>query len=205
MMYFRIVNDVIVSGPIELPSTWTNPIDGAVYDMTVTSPIELIDLGWYQLVPDATIMRDPYDTIDTQTYTINGTTVDEVITLHPITLQDVIAQKIRIIGEYQDTWMGGTFNWNGKTWWGDEPSRQNITGITSAIANGVPIPAGFTWTDSNSSPVVMTASDLVAMGATMLTWVNTCYKTKYYHVGNIMAMTDQNQIIAYDHTLGWPS
>lgn len=205
MLYFRVIGGIIVSGPIELPTTWTDPATGINYDMTNLASQDLIELGWYQLNPDPTQIRDLYDTIEDQSYVVNGTVVDEVITLAPLSLSDTIAQKTIMISSFHNEWMDGTFSWNGDTWNGDEQSRQNLTGMTSAIANGVPIPAGFVWTNAAGTPVPMTGAELVAMGASMLGWVNSCYQTKYYHTAQISAMTDQNQIIAYDHTLGWPT
>jgi len=205
MQYFRVADNKIISGPVDLPTTWTNPLNGMLYDMTTLTPTELIDLGWYQMVPDTTVIRAGYDTIDSQTYTINGTVVDETIILHPLILSDVIAHKVMIIKEFHDTYLLGTFAWNNHQWYGDDGARQNITGVTSAIVNGLPIPTGFTWNDAANTPVVMTPADLVALGGTMLTWVNTCFQTKLYHIGQISSLTDQNLIITYDHTLGWPT
>lgn len=203
-MYFRVVNSQIKAGPIELPATWTDPQSNIKYDMASMSSVELSYIGWLPIVSDPTPIREPYDTIKSQSFNIVGNEVHEVISLNPLSIQDIIQQKSRIISEYADTWLDGTFAWNGEIWFGDEPSRQNITGITSAIANGVPIPEGFTWTNSSYAQIPMDAPALVAMGATMLTWVNICYKTKYYHIAAISAMSDENQIIAYDHTVGWP-
>lgn len=204
MQYFHICGTRITAGPTELPVQWVDPITGTTHGLQSMSGQELIDIGWLPLIPSNVVIRDPFDAVATQEYVINGDQVDEVVVLEVLSLGDVITQKARVISTFHDEWMSGTFTWDTMPWDGGEKSRQNITGMTSAIANGVPIPADFTWVNADLTAVPMSPADLVAMGATMLNWVNTGYQTKYYHVTQIMGMSDIDQIIAYDHTLGWP-
>jgi len=203
MQYFLIQNNTIVSGPQTLPVQWRDSTN-VVHQLSTLTTVDLVALGWLPLVPSAIIPRDPYETIASTTYTINGAQVDETIVLNPLVLSDVIADKIDIISSYADDWSNGTFAFNGHTWVGDAVARQNLTGMTSAVANGVAIPAGFVWHDSTGVAVPLTATELVQMGATMLNWVNTTYQVSYFHITQVQALTNIDAVIAYDHTLGWP-
>jgi len=204
MQYFLIQNNTIVSGPQTLPTQWRDSTN-VVHQLTTLTPVELASLGWFPLIPSTIIPRDPYETIASTTYTINGSQVDETIVLNPLVLSDVIGTKLDIISSYADNWSNGTFTFNGHTWVGDATARQNLTGMSSAVANGITLPSGFTWHDSNGVAVPLTTTQLVQMGAAMLNWVNTIYQVSYFHSKQVQLLTDVNSVIAYDHTVGWPA
>jgi hypothetical protein len=202
MDYFLVINNRIIRGPIPLPAQWSDHT--VVHQLSTLTTLELAALGWYPMVPSTIIPREPFETISEQIYTINGSQVDETITLNPLVLADVILEKVELIRGYADTWGEGTFTWNGYTWYGDPVARQNITGMTTAIANGVTIPAGFTWRDALGTSVPLTPVELVQMGAAMLNWVNTTYGVAVFHIGTVSVMTNIETVIAYDLTTGWP-
>jgi len=204
MEYFLVKDSTIVMGPVKLPSQWVDDF-GVVQNLTIASPSELIAFGWLHMTPSPTVIRDPYDKIDTKSYTIDNDVVLESITLKPLELTKVISKKIQLTSSHRDVLLEGTFVFNGDVWWGDAESRQNVTGLTSAVANGVPLPANFVWRNSTRTPIPMDGPGMVALGATMLDWMNTIYGVYYYHAGNIGALTDIETVIAYDHMVAWPA
>jgi len=203
MEYFLIYNNRIIRGPMTLPTQWSG-FDGTIHQLDQLTPTELSALGWLPLNPSVAIPREPYESIASHTFTINGTQVDENIVLNALSLVDVVATKIGVIQSFADGWGNGTFTWNNHTWIGDTTARQNLTGMTSATANGVSIPPGFVWADSTGVEVPMSAADLVDMGTYMLNWVNTIYAVTKLHITNIQALTIIDDVINYDHTIGWP-
>jgi len=202
-MYCLVRNNKIISGPNNLPVTW-NDLNGNTIDLSLLTTSELAVLGWIPFIASTVLVRDIYDTIKTRKLTITASNVTEEITLVPLVLQTVKDQKTDIISGYAENMLDGTITFNGNIFTADSVSRQNVIGLSTAIANGVPFPTNFTWADVNGNNIPMTSQDIVAMGATLLTWVNTIYGVSLTHTTNINKMTLPNDVINYDHTIGWP-
>ena len=190
-------------GPIALPTRWKND-SGNIIDLTSLTQTELDTLGWFPVIPDTTIIDPNLTDVVSTSYSISGNTVIETIATRTLSISEVMIRKIDEIVDYSDALLEGTFVWNGHTIVGDSTSRQNITGLASAVANNVPLPAGFTWTDATGLPIPMTKTDVISLGATTMGWVDMIYKNAQKHAGAVQMLTSISAIVAYDYSTGWP-
>lgn len=88
----------------------------------------------------------------------------------------------------------------------DRETRENIIGLNTAIAIGVPVPNPRQWYPKGEiAPVDCSHADLAAIGGALLA-VKDAYMTAYLtHKATIMTMTDAASVLAYDYSSGWPS
>ena len=90
--------------------------------------------------------------------------------------------------------------------WGcDKESRENIMGINTAIAVGLPVPNPRNWTPKGGlAPVSCTHSDLAAIGGALLAAKDAFMAVYFIHKAAIMTEDDLETVLAYDVTTGWP-
>ena len=125
-----------------------------------------------------------------------------------LTALEVVAKLHAKINEYREEYVNQGVIFNGYLFDADQRARENITGMCSAIALGVPIPEGFTWRSKLNEDVPMTSAQLVQFGLTAMTFVSTSYSASWYHKDTLTAMAataSVDDLLAYNYTLGWPN
>lgn len=171
-------------GPAVPPNSFDRNGDIFLLDDTARRPQEALQsniqpstVGLYQKIP-AAIPTGPvvYDTSPGGAefpaggnLGINGV----LVTINP---GDTLANDI----------LDGGFFWNEIEWDSDESSRQNIIGVSTAIANGVPLPDGFSWRSKDNTDIKMSAAELISFVASMLSWVNHVYQVAWFHKENVV-------------------
>ena len=94
----------------------------------------------------------------------------------------------------------GGFEYDGHRYDSDSRSRQNITGLATALTAGVPLPEGFTWRDADNNDVPMEAQDIIALGAAAIQHVQACYDTSW----DLKAQLDRKRSINGIREIKWP-
>lgn len=92
------------------------------------------------------------------------------------------------------------FEHNGRPYDSDSRSRQNITGLATALTAGVPLPEGFTWRDAGNNDVPMGPQDVIALGAAAIQHVQACYATSW----DLKAQLDRKHSINGIREIKWP-
>lgn len=88
-------------------------------------------------------------------------------------------QKNEYINQCRLEAIEGGFEYDGFFWDSDEISRQNLSGIVTSIAAGLPLPEGFIYRTKQNQNVAYNAQQMVALGATMLGHVNAQYAKSF--------------------------
>lgn len=120
-------------------------------------------------------------------------------------------EKITAIENLRENQIHQGVMYNGRWYRTGLEERTNLTATATAIANGISLPVGFTWTgydiindNKERVDVPMDSSDVVALSTLMFNMVNQCYVTARTHITAVEAMTDINDVEQYDITSGWP-
>ena len=86
----------------------------------------------------------------------------------------------------------------------DKNTQENIIGINTALAVGIPIPNPTNWTPKGYPfPVPVTHTELVMIGGAILNKKNELYTVYFTHKANIMMTSDYDTIQAYNVTTGY--
>lgn len=100
---------------------------------------------------------------------------------------------------------GVTFN--GTRFDSDPVSERNLTGWTSAVAAGIPVPEGFTWRSADNRDIPFTAEDILGLAATMVAKTTACYQRAWQLKALVDAFTDPadyQQVKDLNITQQWP-
>lgn len=95
----------------------------------------------------------------------------------------------------------GGFEYDGHTYDSDSRSRQNITGLATAITAGVPLSEGFTWRDKDNNDVPMTEQDVIALGAAAIQHVQQQYAISWA----LKEQVDNATTLEHLEEIKWPS
>ena len=111
------------------------------------------------------------------------------------------------INDYRENCFNTGVIFKGHLFDADARARENVMGICSAITVGFQVPEGFTWRSNHNDDVVMTSSELLTFGTSMMMYVSGCYSAGWYHKDFIKAMTstDVQDYVDYNYQIGWPS
>lgn len=113
------------------------------------------------------------------------------------------------VDNYRNQILDDKFVYDGKIWDCTVSSKANINGAcTIALLNGGNLPDGFIWRDYSNTNWPVTGAYMAGMAAACAVFTFTCYEVAWAHKANILAITDDNNIldiINYDYTTGWPS
>lgn len=140
--------------------------------------------------------------IKTETYDSEG---NLLLTEDTRTLEEVQTLKKKEINTHRDTILNSGVVYEGHIYDSDETGRSNLSGIATAIANGIPLPEGFTWRDAANVEHSMNEADLLNFSVTMINFVNACYSISWVHKNAIDALQTIEEVEEYDYTTGWPS
>lgn len=129
-----------------------------------------------------------------------------------LTLDEYYEWKCEQINMFRDMRIMSGYTYQGNVYDSDSRAIANITGTTSAIANGVPLPPTFSWRTADNKNIPMNAAEMVAFGASIMSWVSTIYGVSWYHkdtLKGILASADTDemkmqQLVDYDFSAGWP-
>lgn len=99
---------------------------------------DLRKYGWYPYRENLDNFDGKFEQIRGVNYEIIDNTVVATYDIVHISVAKAIVRKQEDINDYRDDILDGGFFWNEIEWVSDERSRQNITGVSTAIANGVP-------------------------------------------------------------------
>lgn len=83
-------------------------------------------------------------------------------------------------------------------------STSNITGWTTAVAAGTPLPPGFTWRSMDNQDIPFTEADVLALAALAVNKATACYNRAWQLKEQVSALKDNESVINYDITTGWP-
>jgi hypothetical protein len=86
----------------------------------------------------------------------------------------------------------------------DSVTQENIVGINTALAVGIPVPNPTNWTPKGYPfPVEVTHAELTAIGGAILNKKNDLYTQYFIHKANIMMSSSYEEISKYDFYLGY--
>lgn len=86
----------------------------------------------------------------------------------------------------------------------DKETRDNILGINTAIAIGIPISNPRPWTPQGIViPIDVTHADLALIGAAILSKKDELINTYFFHKAMISAQIDIMSVANYDYSTGW--
>lgn len=86
----------------------------------------------------------------------------------------------------------------------DRNTQENIIGINTALAVGIPIPNPTSWTPKGYPfPVPVTHTELVMIGGAILNKKNELYTVYFGHKANIMMTSNYDDIIGYNVKTGY--
>ena len=89
----------------------------------------------------------------------------------------------------------------------DAVSERNITGWTSAVAAGIPVPEGFTWRSADNRDIPFTAEDILGLAAAMVAKTTACYQRAWQLKALVDVFTDPadyQQVKDLNITQQWP-
>lgn len=86
----------------------------------------------------------------------------------------------------------------------DSVSTGNITAMTAAATSGV-FPANFVWRMVDNTEVPLNATEMVALGAEVMTYIYATYRAMWDHKTAIDALVTNEELRAYDINANWPS
>lgn len=95
-------------------------------------------------------------------------------------------------------------NYRGVRFDSDAVSAGNLTGWTTAIAVGIPVPEGFTWRSKDNQDVPFTSEDIVGLSSVMIGKTTACYQRSWSLKAELDELTDYQQVKDFDITTGWP-
>ena len=124
--------------------------------------------------------------------------------LPPSALDDLKARKKADIDAARDRARYSGITYNGVRFDSDMVSTSNITGWTTAVAAGIPLPPGFTWRSKDNQDIQFNEADVLALAALAVNKVTACYNRAWQLKEQVSALNDYESIINYDITTGWP-
>jgi hypothetical protein len=139
---------------------------------------------------------------------------DDEIEYGPMTLEEMLDDKTKDINIFRDNMINGGYTFDGNIYDSGNDARANVTAVSTAIANGLPIPPNFTWRTKNNYNVPMDATKIVTFGIMMMNWVSTVYGVSWYHKDNLTRIvadpskTDsekRNILLHYNYKVGYPT
>lgn len=116
---------------------------------------------------------------DTLKWVRDGVLTDIAPQVAGPTLDDLKAAKLVDINADCMAAMVAGFTYDGHTYDSDLISRTNIIGTAAGVNGGVALPEGFTWRTKDNQNVPMDGAGVIALGAALLTHVNTQYATSW--------------------------
>jgi len=202
--YVLINNSVIIWGPDNLPASWTDDTGTTVLS-TLTSD-QLIALGWLPYTDNSSDFDPLTQILGSPAITINSDSVVGTYSPTYLELSQCILNKTNAVNNYRDNIFNNGLYFNSNIYDCDETARSNLAGgVIAAIVNSMTLPSGFTWRTKDNQNIAFTGTQLVTFGMAVLVYYNGVLATSWYHKDNIIAMTDQATIKAYNFTTGWPS
>lgn len=138
------------------------------------------------------------------TFTVAGSTGnDGTYTVVSCTYDGSTASTIVVSGTIPDTTADGTITITNK--WNSAPvDIQNLSAVVTLITAGA-ITGNVTWHDYDNFDHEMPPTSMIALGAGLAVFGQTCYAVSWTHKANINALTTVTDVNNYDYTTGWPA
>ena len=127
--------------------------------------------------------------------------------LPPHSMSDMVARKKAGIDATRDRARHSGVTFNGVLFDSDPVSAGNLTGWTTAVAAGIPVPEGFTWRSQDNRDIPFTSADILGLAAAMVAKTTACYQRAWQLkalVDQIADSADYARLESMDITAGWP-
>jgi len=199
-------NNKIRIGPVNLPNAWVNPDTAISYSLSTMTNQELLAINWKPYNVSGPTELGEFDSHIATTIEFTETTVEATNSTVLLSLEDTIEIKKKAIDSYRDSRVDGGVLYGGILFDSDELAQRNVTGAVTSVKirmdMGIPVDP-IPWTAYENIIVPLEALEVIDFGLKMAEYVSVCYQTGRVHKNNVMAMTDVNNVISYDHTSGW--
>lgn len=122
-------------------------------------------------------------------------------------LTDAKARKCVDIDAERDRQRYSGVTYKGVRFDSDVVSGSNISGWTSAVAAGIPVPEGFTWRSEDNRDIPFTTEDILGLAAAMVAKTTACYQRAWQLkalVDTFTDPTDYQQVKDLNITQQWP-
>lgn len=127
--------------------------------------------------------------------------------LPPHSMSNMLARKKADIDAERDRQRYSGVTYKGMRFDSDPVSAGNLTGWTTAVAAGIPVPEGFTWRSTNNRNIPFTTKDILGLAAAMVTKTTACYQRAWQLKALVDTFTDPadyQQVKDLDITQQWP-
>lgn len=114
----------------------------------------------------------------------------------------ILDQRINELAAYRYEKENGGMTVNGMNVKTDDRSKSLLNGAVSLCQIN---PAATVSWKTDSGFVLLNATQVIAIGAAVGTFVQECFTAEGVHSAMIMALATAEEIIAYDFTTGWPA
>lgn len=121
-------------------------------------------------------------------------------------LDEAKFQMKRFVNEYRESLLQNGCMYDGILWDCNERAKTNIMGANVLGMLAGSLPEGFEWRDFNNENHVVTLAYMAGLAAAIGAFYTTAYAASWEHKANIDALTDVDEVLAYEyhHTL-WPT
>lgn len=109
------------------------------------------------------------------------------------------------VNSYRDILLSGKIKFKNTYWDIDDKSKLNLSGVSTLVVAGVPLPNDFSWRDALNNNVPMTGSELINLGAIFVMYINMIYNYSWYLKEQIDLLTNENDLNNFDIYNNWPS
>lgn len=110
--------------------------------------------------------------------------------LPPGALKDLKDRMRADIDSLRDRHRYSGVSYRGVIFDSDPVSAGNLTGWTTAVAAGIPVPEGFTWRSQDNRNIPFTAQDILGLAAAAVAKTTACYQRAWQLKALVDAFTD---------------
>lgn len=202
----------ILLGPTNLPSWWVDSNKVRHENLFSMTETHLNTIGWYRV--ENNFIGLSGDNLEYKILTPGIATLENnVIKLNqnlswkPI--DEIKKIKSNIIDSYREEKINNGVMFGGVNFDSNERTVSNWTAVATAIntynRKGLSFPEPILWIGADDTVFELTVDEFDNLTLSAINYVSTCWHLGRTHKNNILAMTDAASMVAYDHTVGWPS